>query len=761
MSLQKHILELPAGTTPAEADAFLCVQNVATTPVTRRMTFASLLTLFSTLNTGAWSGVTAYTVGQIVTSGGSAYQCILAHTNQVPPNATYWRLLASIGATGAAGSVWSYGAGAPDNGDGVDGDFYLRTSNSDIYVKGGGVWSIQANIEGATGDSVEWLVQAGVPDNGDGENGDMSLDSSTGDIYGPKAAGVWGSIVANIKGPPGSGVETGGTAGQYLRKVSGTDYDTEWAAIPISEVTGLQAALDLKAPLASPTFTGTPASTTAAPGTNTTQIATTAFVTAAISTAVSGVLDLQGNIDASTNPNYPAGTVGAMYYVSVAGRVGGASGKVVAVGDSVICKADNAGGDEAAVGTSWFVLEKNLDGALLAANNLSDLTNSGTARTNLGLTANGSSLVTAADYAAMRGLLDLEVGTDVAAQSSLANYLPLAGGTLTGSGIIYGVGGTSSRLELTQAGGSFLQYGTSSLGVAGPLLWTDSGTERMRFSQTGKLQLTTGPWEFYRTAGDYDTNYERLKISASSGSFTIAAETGGTGANDIDLILTPAGTGGVLVTGLTASRAVVSDSGSHLVASSVTATELGYLAGVTGSLASANKTLAVGTADASVTNTVTETTLVPTVTGSVTLGAGYFVAGKAFRLTVKGLLTTAAVPGTLRIRVRLGGIGGTVVLDTAAQTPTGALADKLWEVNAIITCRTTGGSGTVIGQSDFYHEIVAVGAPYSWPMVNTAAVTIDTTASQAVSVSAEWGTADAGNIIKVTDFILEQITNAA
>ena len=34
----------------------------------------------------------------------------------------------------------------------------------------------------------------------------------------------------------------------------------------------------LKAPLASPAFTGTPTAPTAAPGTNTTQVATTAFV---------------------------------------------------------------------------------------------------------------------------------------------------------------------------------------------------------------------------------------------------------------------------------------------------------------------------------------------------------------------------------------------------------------------------------------------------------------------------------------------------
>lgn len=40
-----------------------------------------------------------------------------------------------------------------------------------------------------------------------------------------------------------------------------------------------------KAPLASPTFTGTPAAPTAATGTNTTQIATTAFVQNEISNA--------------------------------------------------------------------------------------------------------------------------------------------------------------------------------------------------------------------------------------------------------------------------------------------------------------------------------------------------------------------------------------------------------------------------------------------------------------------------------------------
>lgn len=159
--------------------------------------------------------------------------------------------------------------------------------------------------------------------------------------------------------------------------------NTSDADKPVS--TAQQTALDLKANLASPALTGTPTTPTAAGGTNTTQIASTAFVTSSVASAVTGLLEFQGNIDCSANPNYPAGSKGDTYYVSVAGKIGGASGVTVAVGDAIVCKADNAGGTEASVGTSWFALEKNLAGALLSANNLSDVASASTARTNLGL----------------------------------------------------------------------------------------------------------------------------------------------------------------------------------------------------------------------------------------------------------------------------------------------------------------------------------------------------------------------------------------
>lgn len=76
-----------------------------------------------------------------------------------------------------------------------------------------------------------------------------------------------------------------------------------------SDISGLVAALAAKAPLASPTFTGVPLGPTAAPGTNTTQLATTAFTQAAIAALVASspaALDTLNELAAAlgNDPNF-------------------------------------------------------------------------------------------------------------------------------------------------------------------------------------------------------------------------------------------------------------------------------------------------------------------------------------------------------------------------------------------------------------------------------------------------------------------------
>lgn len=94
-----------------------------------------------------------------------------------------------------------------------------------------------------------------------------------------------------------------------------------------------------------------------------TRIATQKAVKAFVEGKVTGLLDYKGAIDASANPNFPAASKGDTYRISVAGKIGGASGTVVQAGDWITANADNAGGTLASVGTSWDVIQSNLEAA--------------------------------------------------------------------------------------------------------------------------------------------------------------------------------------------------------------------------------------------------------------------------------------------------------------------------------------------------------------------------------------------------------------
>lgn len=104
--------------------------------------------------------------------------------------------------------------------------------------------------------------------------------------------GNWRPVAAPLASPAFTGTPTAPTA------APGTN-TTQIATTAFAAALGA-----LKANIASPTFTGTPAAPTASAGTNTTQISTCAFVTAAIANligTVPGALDTLQEIDAAIN----------------------------------------------------------------------------------------------------------------------------------------------------------------------------------------------------------------------------------------------------------------------------------------------------------------------------------------------------------------------------------------------------------------------------------------------------------------------------
>ena len=76
--------------------------------------------------------------------------------------------------------------------------------------------------------------------------------------------------------------------------------------------------------------------------------------------AINDVVFYKGQIDCSTNPNYPVANAGWVYIVSSTGKIGGPSGLDVQTDGFLICKVDNSpSGDQATVGDNWTSVRMN------------------------------------------------------------------------------------------------------------------------------------------------------------------------------------------------------------------------------------------------------------------------------------------------------------------------------------------------------------------------------------------------------------------
>ncbi|MFN5251114.1 MAG: hypothetical protein ACK5DE_08690, partial [Bacteroidota bacterium] len=145
-------------------------------------------------------------------------------------------------------------------------------------------------------------------------------------------------------------------------------------------------------------------------------------------------------------------------------------------------------------------------------------------------------------------------------------------------------------------------------------------------------------------------------------------------------------------------------------------------------------------AGTTVQNTNVGTSIIGTVAGSTTLPANFFAPGKTIRIFASGTYQQTSGSNTCTLLLTIGGVSmGSIALNHG-----NSVGPIYWEAEWNLTCRTSGASGTVQ-----YTSKGILNTPSITFYYNSAATSgsINTTTSNAMSISATWSTANTSNIL--------------
>jgi len=154
-----------------------------------------------------------------------------------------------------------------------------------------------------------------------------------------------------------------------------------------------------------------------------------------------------------------------------------------------------------------------------------------------------------------------------------------------------------------------------------------------------------------------------------------------------------------------------------------------------------------------VTNTTTETSLLDGGVGTLTVPANGFKIGDSFHAILTGYISSVN-NHTLTIRIKSGSV---VLATTGAVTMAGATG-RHWKLEVYFTVRTLGASGVAsIATGGAFMYTKNASTNFEGTNFSTETTTgFDTTISNTLSITAQWGTANAGDSIYSEIFTLNK-----
>jgi hypothetical protein len=351
-----------------------------------------------------------------------------------------------------------------------------------------------------------------------------------------------------------------------------------------------------------------------------------------------------------------------------------------------------------------------------------------------------------------------------------------------------GTAGSSGTTGLNGSSGSSGRSGTS--GLSGDRYRTESVTE---FTLGTGGTITVGTGLAYTSAQDiiisYDSTHHQVSmiVSYDSGTgilvFGTPSETTGTGTfSDWMVNLNGAaggdGSSGTSGSAGTSGYGTSGTSGAAGTSGSAGTSGANGSSGVSGTSATSGASGSSGVSgtsgtspilplpvvyglyaqtanSATVTNTTAETTIVGTGVGSLSVPANGFAVGDSFRAILGGVMN-ANNNQTIRFRLRTGSV---LLLDSGVQNLGSSVTNDVWSLNVDFTVRQIGTAGvaSIVSLGSFHYTKTnnASVQGFGFNVVNN--TTFNTTVSNTLNITVEWGSASTGNNIYSDTFVLNKI----